>query len=283
MKLIALDMDGTLLSEDGTISKDNRDMIYRCQDKGDIVAICSGRSLQDILGILEDAGIDCPIISSNGAHVYDGERTVAEFCMSSIAAKEITERLVNENYYFEIYTHQGVQIFTSGREQLKAEIEKLRKDKADFPVKWAYEQIEIQYNQKGLLYSSTFDHTKIQDLQIYKVFVLSFDRGKLKRLEVSLAENELVSLTTSGWTKLEIAHPEVSKGNGLKILAAHYQIPVENTIAIGDNLNDLPMFKVAGTSIAMGNASDEIKAQCTYTTKCYHENGVAYALEKFVL
>lgn len=276
MQLIAIDLDGTLLSESGRISAENRDMIRHMQKQGKTVTICSGRAIQDITGILEEAELQCPIIAANGAIIYDGRETIAEFDLGAKTFAEITADLIENDYYFEVYTNKGIQIFTSARDILEKE-----RVAGNFSEEWAREQIDIQLAQKGLLHRPSYEEM-LMGLSVYKIFVLSFDKEKLGLLRKELTATNRVSLTTSGWTKLEIAHREVSKGNGLRLLAGHFGIPMEKTVAIGDNQNDLPMFEVAGTSIAMGNADDSIKSRCTFTTKSFDENGVAYALKNFV-
>ncbi|WP_264371405.1 HAD hydrolase family protein [Virgibacillus necropolis] len=80
-----------------------------------------------------------------------------------------------------------------------------------------------------------------------------------------------------------MGHSQASKGNALKFLASHFGIPVEDTVAIGDNLNDISMFEIAGRCIAMENAEEIVKKQATYITKHHNDDGVAYALREYVL
>lgn len=282
MQLIAIDLDGTLLTKDGTISAENREAILRMQEQGKIVTICSGRAPQDIDGILQEAEIQCPVISANGAVVNDGKEMIAEFSMGTEPFNEITANLIENDYYFEIYTNKGIQLFIDALEILRKEIRRLSQGDKDFPTDWAYRELDIQLSQKGLIKLPSYEHL-LTGLNVYKVFVLSFDKEKLSALKEQIVANEAVSLTTSNWDKLEIAHPEANKGYGLRILADHLGIPMEETVAIGDSINDIPMFEIAGTSIAMGNANDSIKKMCTYTTKPFDENGVAFALREFVV
>ncbi|NGY88269.1 HAD hydrolase family protein [Bacillus megaterium] len=74
-----------------------------------------------------------------------------------------------------------------------------------------------------------------------------------------------------------------NKGNGLKVMAKYFGIPLEDTVAIGDQFNDIPMFKVAGLSIAMANAEQEVKELSDVITLTNDENGVAYAIDNYVL
>ncbi|MCM3023517.1 Cof-type HAD-IIB family hydrolase [Heyndrickxia ginsengihumi] len=283
LKLVAIDLDGTLLSEDGTISAKNRQAILAVQKQGNIVAICSGRSFHDTQTILLNAGIDCPFITGNGAIAYDSNAVLQKLMIPEHVITELLQLLEAKGYYYELYTNEGVYILSKGKERLGEEIRLLKEKDLNFPSEWATKEMEIQFQQHHLHYFDHFQDLHIADLEIYKIFVLSFNRESLQYLQELLGKRQDVSLTSSGVTKLEIAHTKVSKGNALTHLANHLHIPLKDTIAIGDNLNDLSMFSVAGMSIAMGNAEDEVKQQSTYTTKNYDEDGVAYALQKYVL
>src|SRR5699024_3053787 len=92
-----------------------------------------------------------------------------------------------------------------------------------------------------------------------------------------------IALTASGEENREISHQDAGKGNGLKLMANHFNIPIENTFVLGDSMNDYAMFQVAGTGIAMENASDERNATSSYITRTHDEHGVAYAIENYIL
>lgn len=283
MKLVAIDFDGTLLSADGTISRENVQAIHEAQEQGHIIAICSGRSLHDTENILLNAGIECPVITGNGAIAYHSDAPIKKWIMPENVVTELLPLLEEEGYYYELYTNQGIYLMHKGKGQLEEEIRMVKEKDAEFPVEWAANEVEIQFRQYGLHYFNQYADIDIADLEIYKIFVLSFNKERLKALRDRLAGRQDLSLTSSGWTKLEIAHKEVSKGNALAYMANHLKIPMEDTVAIGDNLNDLSMFEVAGMGIAMGNAVDELKELSTHITRNYNEDGVAHALRTYVL
>jgi len=283
MKLIAIDLDGTLLSEDGTISPTNAEAIHDVQKQGDIITICSGRSLHDTQAILRNAGIDCPVITGNGAIAFHGKEIIRKLIIPDDVILELIPILESKGFYYELYTNQGIHLLARGKEQLDEEIRLLSEQDPKFPIEWASKERDIQFQQFGLQYINDYKDIHIPELDVYKIFVLSFDREKLLDLENTLKNRQDISLTSSGSTKLEIAHAEVSKGNTLTYMANYLNIPLQDTVAIGDNLNDISMFKVAGISIAMGNAVEEAKKLSTYTTKRFNEDGVAYALRKYVI
>ncbi|RKQ35829.1 Cof-type HAD-IIB family hydrolase [Oceanobacillus halophilus] len=283
MKLIAIDLDGTLLSSDGRISNRNREVIRNIQRQGHIVSIASGRSLHDTIGILQEAKLQCPIIAGNGAIVYYKGKILQNLSMPDEMIKEMITKAEEMNLYFELYTNNGVYIEDQGKSFLKKEAKRMHEKLDDFPRDKAETMITIQFQQKGFVSVPSYHSLDYASLEIYKVFVLSFDKEKLTKLEAALTNRKDISITTSGKEKLEIGHPETSKGNALKYLASYLVIPLKDTVVMGDNLNDLSMFQVAGKSIAMGNAVDEVKEKASFVTKHHDEDGVAYGLEKFVL
>lgn len=281
MKLIAIDLDGTLLSKDGIISEENVRALQDAQKQGHVVTICTGRSLIDAKQILQNVGIDCPMITGNGAVSYYDNKLIQEWTLKPELVTELLSLVESQQFFYQIYTNKGTFMVHDGRDRLESEIEKQIAADPDFPAEWARKEVDIEYAQHGLLPYEQFEQNT--GLPVNKVYVLSFDKQKLKQLREMLEGRTDLSLTTSGWTKLEIAHPAANKGSGLRHMAEYIGIPLEETVAIGDQWNDLPMFEVAGMSIAMGNAAEEVKAISTYVTKTQSENGVAHALRSFVL
>lgn len=279
-KLITIDLDGTLLSDDGTISPGNIKAIHEAQDAGHIVAISSGRSKQDTAHILTKAGIQCPMTTGNGGKLYHEGQELQTYTLTDSIVTELISTLDHANVYYEIYTKDGIIYNENKKEILTAEINCL-KQKTNESFEWTETIFDIQMNQHGLMPVEDYQAIAIGGLGIYKVFILSFDECKLKRLSSLLADKE-VTLTSSGHQKLEISHQDASKGNALVFMAEYLQIPMENTVAIGDNLNDLSMIQVAGTGIAMGNAEATVKEQSAYVTLAYDEDGVAYALKNYL-
>lgn len=113
--------------------------------------------------------------------------------------------------------------------------------------------------------------------------ILGLDPDQKKRLNTYFKSIEEIYVTGSTPFNLEVTNINGNKGNGLKVMAHHFNIPLEDTVAIGDENNDIPMFKVAGLAIGMGNAKEETKEHCHVVTLTNDENGVAYAIEKYIL
>ncbi len=282
MKLIAIDLDGTLLSRTGVITNTNRDTIRRRQEDGDIVAICSGRSIHDIEELLKRSDLVCPILSGNGAIGFYEDKRIYYHAMDQFVVNGLWEIAKEHDAYVEFYTNAGVKVLQSGSDLLKRELDDVLPHDQSFTREWAEREIEIQNEQFGLTYMDSMEDIDFAQDEVYKVFVYSFDRQKLHRLRKIYEPRDDILITTAGWTKIEIGHPHASKGEALKQLADHYQVSMRDVVAIGDNLNDVSMFEVAETRIAMGNAVDPLKDLSTHITKDVEENGVAYALTHYV-
>nr|WP_198038634.1 HAD hydrolase family protein [Planococcus lenghuensis] len=233
MKLIAIDLDDTLLSEDCTISRINAEAIRQVQDQGDIVVACSGRSVPDIEQILHKAGLECPIISGNGAVTRHGGEEARYLALSPETAADVAGILEEEGFYYEIYTNRGIYILKNGRDILQAEIEAALKKDPDYPVDWAERKIEIQYNQHGMTTMGDFGSVDYADVAPYKLFVMSFDGDALASLRDRLSDRADISITSSGDVKLELGHPETSKGNAVLALADMMEITQADIVAMG--------------------------------------------------
>ncbi|WP_040984263.1 Cof-type HAD-IIB family hydrolase [Oceanobacillus jeddahense] len=280
MNLISIDMDGTLLSDDDTISLENKKAIYEAQEKNNIIVISSGRSLHDMQYVLKQEKIKCPFIAGNGATTFYTGNILQQFILPSTVLKKIINTIEKNNMFYKIYTNQGVYIMEEKKKLLYQEIAQFEQD---FTKDLYLRKTDEQYTQQGLVNVPNFHTIDFSIMSPYKVFVLSFNRKKLEKLYTELAKLGNISMTSAGREKLEIAHGQVSKGNALKFIAEYFRVPLENTFAIGDNLNDISMFKAAGKGIAMKNAEQEVMEYASFVTKNYNDNGVAYALRNYIL
>ncbi len=284
MKCIASDMDGTLLNEDQKISEENRKALEAVRDMGGQVIIATGRSFKEARLVLDEINFNCPIISMNGAAVYDqkGELITSQ----PISFEELDSAITfleEAGLYFELYTNHGV--FSKNPERaidslvdivLSANPEHDREDVRRRAL------ARIEY---GFLFETQDYHALIkeEDMQVFKILVFSLYKDQLSQAAQGLARFDGLTITSSGKGNIEINHRGISKGNALEKLLSQYGIPLEETIAIGDNLNDVSMFEKAGLSIAMGNAREDIKRICKDTTLSNKEDGVAHAIYRYMV
>ncbi|WP_026581916.1 Cof-type HAD-IIB family hydrolase [Bacillus sp. J33] len=282
IKCIASDMDGTLLTATQKITDENIKAIKAAQEKGVDVVIATGRSYFEASFVLEEAGITAPIICVNGAEVRAADgKVVSSNPLDKELAKKAAYILLENNVYFEVYTNQGtytidedrgvsiiVDIFLSGNPEA---------DDIDKVTKAAEERFKKGLVHKVNSYDELFSD---EEHQIYKLLAFSFEPDFLTSAKEELLKLEGMAVSSSGDENLELTSTAAQKGIALEAFVKEKGISLLETMAIGDNYNDLSMFKRAGRSVAMGNADDIIKAQCDFVTSTNEESGVAKAIWK---
>lgn len=279
MKLVAIDLDKTLLLENGSISPVNKRAIKETQKKGIKVVVSTGRSLHDAYKILKCADIESPLIVGNGALIYLHSYIFKYLTIKISTLKSIISDVKKNNLYYEVYTNKGVLMSNHGGKILQQEIEQLNQESEKIK---AQKRVDKQYKQNGIYFVENIDNTNLSELKPYKLFIMSFDDEKIKEIRKNLIQYENIEITTSGSGKIEIAHKKATKGNSLESISQYLNITMNNTYAIGDNFNDVSMFKTANTGIAMKNAPREVKYFSNCVTKHYENDGVAHALNNLL-
>ncbi|MFB3163923.1 Cof-type HAD-IIB family hydrolase [Neobacillus sp. 179-J 1A1 HS] len=284
MKLIAIDLDGTLLSEHTYITEENVQAIRTAQSQGHIVMICSGRAPEDIQEILKKYQLSCPLAGSNGTVVQAEGKLLGSVSMSRDNIMQIAKKLDDVRAPYRIYTNQGIFVPEDWSERVNTD---LQGDtiKVDGLSDELFKRITEQPQQSDLIkyfrdYHELFGR---EDLKVQKFFILTLNHQKKSELTTYLSNISGATATSSGPMNIEVMDQDGNKGNALKIVADYYGISMDDTVAMGDSFNDIPMLKIAGFSIAMGNADPAVKQLCKTVTLSNSENGVSYALEQFIL
>lgn len=265
-KMIAIDMDGTLLNNDRKISKQNKKAIKKAIEKGTRVVITSGRGLAGLNSYLTEIdliGENQYLIANNGGTIY---RTSDFKCISYkglkkedlLAAHELSLDL---GLNMIAYTHEG---------PIAAEENEFTKFEASYvgtPVKILDFYTDVNENDEitKILFAQTEDLLNKIILKIPNEFSNNY------------------SLVRTMPEVLEVMQKDCNKGYGVKALADTLGISSNEIICIGDQANDIEMITFAGLGIAMGNAIDELKNAAQYVTSDNDHNGVAKAIEKFIL
>ncbi|PJZ17946.1 HAD family hydrolase [Bacillus cereus] len=265
------------------ISKENAEAIRKCQEAGHVVAICTGRSIVDIERLLLEVNLECPIIAENGALIYNDKKMMKRYPIQNMQALEIVNYLEENGLYYQLYTNKGVYVPEYGVESVRNEIDYVKNSNENIDLKELETIAALYLEHTAFLSAESCKPIVETDIHVHKLLPFSYDMEKLKKLKETFLHNTDLAITSSYWHNLEINHRDAQKGNGLYTLAEHLNIPVENTVAIGDGLNDVSMMEKANLSIAMGNAVEEIKAMCQYETLANEEHGVAHALYKYVM
>lgn len=281
MKLIALDLDGTTLNSKKEISQENLLAIKKAQKEGHIVMALSGRYYKSVKAVLDRYNLNLPIGADNGASLYVNGKLINQTSLTPSQCRMVAEEIEKECLPFKIATNEGVivqedwdvrieQVLSSGK------IPKENLEHKDF----------LMYTRPAAAHGQTsfkLDDDMFSVHSIQKFLVLCALPEQRYRLESQLKKVKDITITYSAPYVLEVSTRNGHKGYGLQTMADYFQIPIKDTLAIGDERNDLSMFLTAGLSIAMGNAEEEVKEYSDVVTLTNDENGVAHAIEKYVL
>lgn len=279
IKCIATDMDGTLLTATQEITAENREAINKALEQGVEVVVATGRSYQEAKFVLQESGLMLPMICVNGAEVRskDGE-IVSSSPLDKEQARQAALRLVENGVYFEVYTNEGT--FTEDEDKaISIIVDIFSTANPEVPIERIAEAAEERMH-KGLVrkiehYDRLFEEDQYE---IYKLLAFSLDPEKLEAANVALREIEGLAISSSGSENIEITSLEAQKGIALEKFVQTRGISLQETMALGDNFNDVSMLKKVGKPVAMGNAVDEIKALCGEVTLTNQESGVGKAI-----
>lgn len=270
-KLICIDMDGTLLNKTGEISEKNLEAIKMASENGVNVAVTTGRLFTSANYFADLLGVKTPVIASNGAYIREksSDKVIYKSLLGYDNAIKIVEILKNFNLYPHFNTYDS--IFTEKLINSSLFYSKLNETlPEDRRIK-----IHIVEEWQRVL--------KENESEILKCIVIDKDIEKIKKAKEEINKIETVEVVSSLKKNFEIMSKGVSKGKAVEMLANYYGINKSEIICMGDNENDLSMIKYAGLGIAMGNAEDFVKESADYITDTNENDGVAKAIEKFVL
>ena len=266
IRLIATDIDGTLLNSERIIPDRNLRAIRAAQEKGITVAISSGRFPENVYVLLEDYGLRCPIIGMNGADVIDeGMNRLSETCSAQEAAECALKVLIRSGADFFMYARQSVCTSSETRKH----------------------HSELFYGERIRALGFTYYHGPEEAARlaaqgfVHKFFVC--DNVPLEPVREALRGIPGISLTQSFANNVEVMPGGVDKGIGVRIMADALGIPMTQVMTLGDEANDIPMLRAAGYGVAMGNGSADAKAAARYVTDTNDECGFAKAIELYAL
>ena len=269
VKLIASDMDGTLLMDDHvTISERNLRAIREAIRRGIHFVPASGR----MLTFLPQALVDIPeiryAITSNGAAVYDLQKKEHLF-RTPIQKSDLPEILKiapEDRYLFEMYSNGQSYIGRAGIHFLETH---------EFP-----EWLRMFVEKKRTVVDSLAEFVQRDGVEIEKINFPYLSAGERDILWKQLEQIPTLSMTSSGFENLEVNHKNANKGAALRALCDHLGISIADTIAFGDGHNDCQMLRDAGIGVAMANAKEEIQQAADHITLTNEQDGVAVFLEQ---
>ena len=276
-------MDGTLLNEKNEVSQENVQAIKKAIEKGIQFVVATGRSYESAVRPLQAVGLTCPIIALNGAATFNvNKQQIRDIPLDVSVCRRILEVCQKSNMYVELFIDD--RMYSTGNEQFmdillhmfKNILTESTEDEIRDIIERRFQQEKVQFikNYEDILTKSKKN--------IYKLLSFSINEDDLQHAHKQLEQEPGVVITSSGELNLEFNHPTAQKGLALESLASSMGIEMKDVMALGDNLNDKNMLEKAGRGVAMGNAVDEIKEICKFTTKTNNENGVAFAIEEML-
>ncbi len=276
-KLVVLDIDGTTVDSKGNLSDYTTKTIVKTVEQGVPVCLCTGRNLRNTLPIIKKLNVKTPLICVDGAVMYDPaeKKIINEKIVPMDVIRDITQIVDKYDVYMEFCTLNNYIKYRK-----KKELEK-----------YSYGGVPKNPMEKA---RSLFNGVRIVNSldKIYKLnknvnqFLLGGEPEDIKEIMQILQNKNYpnIILRDDLWDNYILVGVDTAiKSEGVRLLCDHYNIAIEDTIAMGDQMNDIDMIMKVGFGIAMGNAHDKIKEVAKHVTFTNDEDGVAKALEEFVL
>jgi Cof subfamily protein (haloacid dehalogenase superfamily) len=264
-KAVFLDMDGTLLRSDHSVSDATKQTIRTLTGKGIPVILVSARPLNAVLPTFHEIGIpdDYPIITLNGSYIVEKEQPIfqAMIALPTVigVADQVRPFKATIAYYLQREWYSETNDAWTEHEQKIMDVRIKVGPLAELVKDWAARGIAPN---KMMVMSEPPAIAEIQQ------HLRSIYNGQL-------------NIYPSKPTYLEVMDKSGSKSNAVKFVSERLKLDPSEIIAMGDNYNDIEMIKFAGMGVAMGNAPDDIKAIADYVTDTNNDDGVRKALEKF--
>ena len=287
-QLIAIDLDGTLLNSYGVVTDRTKQTIKKCIDKGIEIVLASGRPNDSIEAIAKEIGAEHYFIAGNGALVYDikKEEVIYEKYMPKEKVLEIIRLCEQNSISYNVYTDKTILATSLKYNVLYYHKENLKKEESK---KTHINIVDDMYTYVKQMQEEKFLKITICDTNsnVFNAIIRKMKQIKgIDILEVSHMSRKIIKQGTEDvpieYYYTEISLQEVDKYNALQFLQKKLNIKNEETIAIGDNMNDKKMIQKAGMGIAMKQSCPAIIEVADYVTEGNNEDGVAKALENFV-
>ncbi len=262
IKLVALDLDDTLLTSKLEISPNTAEAIRRAKAQGVTVTLATGRMYRSALPFALDLGLDVPLITYHGALVKTSvsKEVLYHRAIPLDLARLITQIASNLGFHLNIYMNDELYA-TNRNPHIKGYTDLARVPYIEVP-----------------------DLLSVLSIKPDKLLIIN-DEHKLDDLALNLRDlvGNKLHITKSKPYFLEITHPQATKGQAIQALVEQLGIKPAQVMAVGDSYNDLDMLEYAGVGVAMGNARPEIQEKADYVTRGNDEDGVAEAFYKFVI
>lgn len=260
IKLVATDIDGTILIPEGEFTSGVKDCIKKLHASGIKVVLVTGRMNAAATKIAQDLGLDTPVVSYQGGLVVENGKKLYERYLTEEQTERILGWAKRENIHINLYNDDVLYSET--------------------------ECYEVQRYCNNLHTEHTVKKfSEIKKDKINKILAIDYSNpDRITRYEKELQEifPDLYIVKSTPYF-LEFSNPEASKKCAVEFLQNYWDLKKEEILAIGDQNNDIALLQAGGLKIAMGNATDELKTEADYITDSVFDDGFVSAMEKFCL
>ncbi|BES64318.1 Cof-type HAD-IIB family hydrolase [Gottschalkiaceae bacterium SANA] len=270
IKLLALDLDGTLLDGNRKIPEQTKARLIDLRKQGISIILATGRTFESAKRYYYELGLDTPFIGCNGGVIYqpDQDRIIKGAAFSKEDFIDVIEKLSALGVFYQYY---GLHCIYAKR--LAFGVKRWKCENIDLPKEW---QMQIRLVEDPLLWAREEYHP------VYKILARSSSQEKLDEVADVIEQMEGIDTVSSFALGLDIGPADCDKGKALEVVGKALGMRPEEILAMGDNDNDREMIRFAGLGIAMGNATKAAKEAADYCMNVNDGPGVLQALDRFL-
>ena len=284
IKVIASDMDGTLLNEQHLLNERTVHAVKKAQEAGIRFIVATGRNFEQTIHAMGDSGIICDFIVNSGAEIRNSKYEVLQSgSMNMQDCKAVYNILKNYSLMYLFVSENTDYCIGSTKDREDELIQHI--------LTFEKGRTEVEARETSLFKSmlsktevvSSFEELADSGKPITKIFAASDDLKMLKEIENQLLENPNLAVASSFLNNIEVTDINVQKGIVLKNYIESLGYTMDEVMVFGDSMNDYSMVSMGfGATIAMANGADKVKEAAKYITKSNTEDGVAYVIEELL-
>lgn len=264
--LVSCDFDGTLLRSDGTVSERAKETVKRFVESGGIFVLNTGRVIDSAVKMVKELGLSGAVSACQGGIVLDvksGEIIRAE-SIPVVTAVDVISYLEGEGLHVQGYPVTGGYVV---------------REKND-TTRYYSSMCLIEPTEVG---KSLAEYVEENQVRLLKILAICYSEPShhVRVLEKQFGDKLNVCVSTEDPWFLEVNDANTSKGNSHRALSERFGVPIERTVAFGDQSNDISMIEAAGTGVAVGNACRALKERADVVVESNDEDGVARFMEKY--
>ena len=288
-KLVAIDLDGTLLNSYGEVSEATKNALQKAKSQGVEIVLASGRPISSTESLAIELGVDNYLISGNGSAVFDikNQKVIYDRFLNKEQVLKIAKLCEKNSFFYNVYTEDEVSasslnytVLFSYEENLK----KIEEKRTHINVVQNIEKYREESGKEKFLKITVCDESQFIFNSIMKRLKMIAD---IDVLETAYMSKKKIKSGTEDvdiqYFYTEITNRNVNKWSAIEFLLEKLNINKEEVLTIGDNMNDLEMIQNAGLGIVMGNSNPKMKEIAKEIVSDNNSEGVLEAFNKFIL